>query len=29
MSEAKKVDGVTMVGGGENGTARPRKAGEP
>jgi DNA-directed RNA polymerase subunit beta len=29
MSEAKKVDGVNMVGGGENGTARPRKPGEP
>jgi DNA-directed RNA polymerase subunit beta len=24
MSEAKKVDGITTVGGGENGTARPR-----
>ncbi len=29
MSEAKKVDGITMVGGGVNGTARARKTGEP
>jgi DNA-directed RNA polymerase subunit beta len=29
MSEAKKVDGITTMGGGPNGTARPRKKGEP
>ena len=29
MSEAKKVDGVTMVGGGDTGKARPRLPGEP
>ncbi|MGA0854581.1 MAG: DNA-directed RNA polymerase subunit beta, partial [Luteolibacter sp.] len=29
MSEAKKVDGITTLGGGPNGTARARKKGEP
>jgi DNA-directed RNA polymerase subunit beta len=29
MSEAKKVDGVNLVGGGPNGTARERKKNEP
>ena len=29
MSEAKKVDGITTMGGGPNGTSRPREAGEP